>query len=208
MAKVLYITANPNAVEQSYSLTVGQAFVEAYQAQHPSDEVVHLDLYQVSVPHIDADVFSGWGKLQGGAAFENLASLEQSKVATLTELVNQFSEADKYVFVTPMWNFSYPPIVKNYIDAICVAGKTFKYTAQGPIGLLQGKKALHIQASGGVYGDSPINIGHNHIKTILNFVGVTDVQALLVEGHSMFPDKAAQIKQDAIEKATQLASTF
>ncbi|PNB70901.1 FMN-dependent NADH-azoreductase, partial [Pseudomonas sp. FW305-BF6] len=81
-------------------------------------------------------------------------------------IVTQFVEADKYVFVTPMWNFSFPPVMKSYIDAVCVAGKTFKYTENGPQGLLGGKKALHIQASGGVYSEGPaagMEMGHRYI---------------------------------------------
>src|SRR5699024_3735453 len=72
----------------------------------------------------------------------------KGKVKRLEELSNQFVNADKYVFVTPFWNFSFPPVMKAYLDSVSVAGKTFKYTAEGPVGLLPDKKALHIQARG------------------------------------------------------------
>ncbi|SDN05617.1 Flavodoxin-like fold [Paenibacillus sp. yr247] len=86
---------------------------------------LHLDLYQVNIPQIDADVFSGWGKLSSGTHFNQLSTEEKTKVSRLGELVDQFVAADKYVFVNPMWNFSFPPVMKAYIDSICVAGKTF-----------------------------------------------------------------------------------
>lgn len=211
MSKVLYITANPNSVENSFSLSTGKAFIDAYAAANATDEVVHIDLYQEFIPHIDGEVFSGWGKLQSGSAFDALTVEEQKKVARLGELVDQFVEADKYVFATPMWNFSYPPIVKNYIDAVSVAGKTFKYTANGAVGLLNGKKALHIQASGGVYSEGPasaVEYGNRHLKAVLGFYGITDVETIFVEGQNAFPDRAAEIKAAAIEKAQQLAKTF
>ncbi|MBF0835332.1 NAD(P)H-dependent oxidoreductase, partial [Bacteroides acidifaciens] len=85
------------------------------------------------IPQIDADVFAGWGKLQSGQEFEALSEGEQGKVKRLEELSNQFVNADKYVFVTPFWNFSFPPVMKAYLDSVSVAGKTFKYTAEGPV---------------------------------------------------------------------------
>lgn len=140
MAKVLYITAHPHDETVSYSMATAKAFIESYKEANPSDEVVHIDLYKENIPHIDADVFAGWGKLQSGAGFDTLSAEEQAKVARLNELSDQFVSADKYVFVSPLWNFSFPPVLKAYIDSVAVAGKTFKYTEQGPVGLLTDKK--------------------------------------------------------------------
>jgi len=211
MATLLYITAHPNDDTQSYSMEVGKAFVEAYRAANPNDEAIHLDLYKAHIPQIDVDVFSGWGKLRSGSDMNQLSAEEQSKVTRLGELTDQFVGANKYVFVTPMWNFSYPPVMKAYIDSICTAGKTFKYTAEGPVGLLPDRKALHIQARGGVYSEGPaadMEMGHRHIGAIMQFFGITDFQGLFVEGHNQFPDRAETIKQDAIRKAESLAKAF
>ncbi|GGA29763.1 FMN-dependent NADH-azoreductase [Paenibacillus physcomitrellae] len=211
MAQVLYITAHPNDHHSSYSLAVGKAFIEAYREANPNDEVVHVDLYKESIPQIDADVFAGWGKLRSGSEFDQLSADEKAKVGRLGELVDQFAAADKYVFVTPMWNFSYPPVVKAYIDSICVAGKTFKYTENGPVGLLGGKKALHIQASGSVYSEGPIGdleMAHRHLKVVMSFIGIPTLEGLFAEGMAAMPDKAESIKQQAIERAHQLAKTF
>ena len=142
MAKVLYITANPNDATQSFSMVAGDAFINEYKEVNPADEIVHVNLYQEHIPHIDGDVFSGWGKLGSGAEFDTLTSEEQRKVARLNELSDQFAQADKYVFVTPMWNFSFPPVMKAYLDAVAVAGKSFKYTAEGSVGLLTDKKRI------------------------------------------------------------------
>ncbi|MFC4810372.1 FMN-dependent NADH-azoreductase [Paenibacillus sp. GCM10023250] len=211
MAKLLYITAHPHDHSKSFSMAVGQAFIDAYKDAHPQDEIKHLDLYNIQIPHIDADVFSGWGKLREGSEFTALSAGEQAKVARLNELVDEFVAGDKYVFVSPMWNFSYPPILKAYIDAICVAGKTFKYTSEGPVGLLPDKAAIHIQASGGIYSEGPamgMESGHRHLKSIMSFLGVTDFKGIFCEGMAAMADKAEQIKAKAIEEAKQAAKTF
>lgn len=211
MAKVLYITAHPLTDTQSYSMAVGRAFIDSYREAAPDDEIIHIDLYQTEIPYIDADVFSGWGKLRSGSAFDQLSAEEKRKVARLSELCDQFVGADKYVFVTPLWNFSYPPLMKAYIDSLCVAGKTFRYTEKGPEGLLTNKAAVHIQSRGGVYSEGPaaaMEMGHRHLAAIMQFFGVPSFEGIFVEGHSAFPDRADQIKKEAMERARQAAKRF
>lgn len=86
MAKVLYITAHPHDEATSYSMATGKAFIESYKEANPNDEVVHIDLYKENIPHIDADVFSGWGKLQSGTGFEELSDSEKQKSAVWESL--------------------------------------------------------------------------------------------------------------------------
>jgi FMN-dependent NADH-azoreductase len=208
MAKVLYITANPKAVEDSFSLRTGKAFIEEYTKLNPQDEVVNLDLYNLDIPMIDADVFSGWGKLAKG---EDLTAAEKAKIEQIAEITDEFVAADKYVFVTPFWNFFFPPKMKAYIDAICIAGKTFKYTENGPVGLLDGKRAVHIQARGGFYSEGPakeLEFGDRYLRTVLNFLGVTDIQTVVAEGVAFDPSKAEGIVAKAIEKAREVAGNF
>ncbi len=211
MAKVLYITAHPHDDTQSYSMAVGKAFIDTYKQVNPSDEVIHIDLYKENIPQIDADVFSGWGKLQSGSGFEELSEQEKAKVGRLGELSDQFVTADKYVFVTPFWNFSFPPVMKAYLDSVSVAGKSFKYTEQGPVGLLTDKKALHIQARGGIYSEGPaaeMEMGHRYLSVMMRFFGVPSFDGVFVEGHNAMPDKAQEIKENAIARAKDLAHTF
>jgi FMN-dependent NADH-azoreductase len=211
MVRVLYITAHPHNETQSYSMAVGKEFIDSYKQINSSDEVIHLDLYKEHIPHIDADVFSGWGKLRSGQSFDELTAEEKQKVGRLNELSEQFVSADKYVFVTPLWNFSFPPIMKAYLDSVSVAGKTFKYTEQGPIGLLTDKKALHIQARGGFYSEGPaaqMEMGHRYISVMMSFFGVPSLEGLFVEGHNAMPDKAEEIKENAITRARDFAHTF
>lgn len=213
MSTVLYITAHPNDHEASFSLAVGKEFVEAYRAANPNDEVVHLDLYKMGIPQIDADVLSGWGKLGSGTAYDQLSSSEKAKVGRLGELVDQFVAADKYVFANPVWNFSFPPVLKAYIDSICVAGKTFSYIpGKGPVGLLGSKKAVHIQASGSVLSPGSdfagFEMSHRHIDVIMKFLGVPSLETIFVEGMAAAPDQAQAIKEKAIQKARAVAQSF
>lgn len=211
MATVLYITAHPRQEAESFSLQVGRSFLDSYREAAPNDEIVRLDLYSLDIPYIDADVFAGWGKLQSGQGFDKLNPEEQRKVKRLGELCDQFVAADKYVFVTPLWNFLFPPILKAYIDAICVAGKTFKYTEQGPVGLLTNKRALHIQARGGVYSEGPaaeMEFGHRYLATIMQFFGVPSFEGLFVEGHAQDPGRAQEILAEAIMRTPDVAKRF
>jgi FMN-dependent NADH-azoreductase len=211
VAKVLYITAHPHNETQSYSMAVGKAFIDEYQEVNPEDEIIQVDLYKENIPQIDADVFSGWGKLRSGQGFEELSTEEKAKVGRLNELSEQFIRADKYVFVTPLWNFSFPPVMKAYLDSVAVAGKTFKYTEKGPIGLLTNKKALHIQARGGFYSEGPaaeLEMGHRYIGIIMSFFGIPSFEGLFVEGHNAMPEKAQEIKENAIARAKDFAHTF
>ncbi|WP_183586999.1 NAD(P)H-dependent oxidoreductase [Paenibacillus rhizosphaerae] len=209
MATVLYITAHPLNPEESYSLAVGKEFIDAYREANPTEEVVHLDLYKENIPQIDADVLRGWGKLRSGSSFDRLSEAERSKVARLEEILNQFVAADKYVFVSPMWNFSVPPVLKAYTDATSIPGRTFKYTENGPVGLLPGKKALHIQASGSVYSEgslAPIEMGHSYMKKILQFYGI-ESEAIFVEGTAV-SEHAPFVKEKAIAQAKEAAKRF
>lgn len=211
MAKILYITAHPLDENQSYSMAAGKAFIDSYKEANPNDEIINVDLYKETIPHIDADVFSGWGKLRAGKEFGELTTDEQAKVGRLSEICEQFIAADKYVFVTPLWNFSFPPVMKAYLDAVSVAGKTFKYTENGPVGLLTDKKALHIQARGGIYSEGPaaaMEMGHRYLDIAMQFYGVPSFVGLFVEGHAAMPDKAEEIKENAIARAKDLAQTF
>lgn len=211
LANVLYITAHPLDPDSSYSLAIGKEFIDSYKELHPRDEIVDLDLYQADIPYLDADVFRGWEKLRTGNTFEQLTPEERAKVGRLAELGAQFILSDKYVFVTPMWNFSVPAIMKTYLDAVAVSGKTFKYSKKGSQGLLKGKKAIHIQARGDVYSEGPEKeweMGHRYLEVMMNFLGVHSLEKIIIEGHVQFPEKAKEIKDNAILAAKEASRSF
>ncbi|PAB60516.1 FMN-dependent NADH-azoreductase [Anaeromicrobium sediminis] len=211
MKKVLYITANAKSEEQSFSLKAGREFIDLYKQNNPQDEITEINLYDIDIPYIDTDVFSGWGKLQSGKSFDELTDNEKKTVGKINQFTDQFIEADKYVFVTPMWNLSIPPKMKAYIDTFVIAGKTFKYTENGPVGLLEGKKAVHIQASGGIYSEGPaknFEFGNSYIKTVLGFIGVNSVESILIEGTAQSEPGPDAIKAKASERVKEVIKGF
>ncbi|NBD23061.1 FMN-dependent NADH-azoreductase [Paenibacillus glycinis] len=215
MATLLYITAHPFQ-HDTYSLSVGEQFLKSYREAHPNDEVIHLDLYRMDLPQIDADLLRRWGQPPSGASFDELSEGSKAKAIRMREIVDQFVAADKVVIVNPVWNYSIPPVLLTYMDAIIVFGKTFGRADNGRrglgglIGMQKGKKVMHIQASGTVlsHGEfEDMEFSHSYIKAIMKFLGI-DVQGIFVEGTSEKPDQAETIKEQAIQQAIRAAQQF
>lgn len=206
VAKLLVIKANPNSTEASFGLTAGQAFVDAYRAEKPDAEITEINLFEEYIPEIDGNMMAAWGALANGTAFTDLSAEQQKQVGASGALLEQFMAHDQYVFITPMWNFTFPARVKSYLDTLCAAGTTFRYTESGPVGLLEGKKALHIHAAGGFYnGDTHAD---RLLRDILGFIGISDVETLYVEGHNAVPEQAEEIKEQSKATAAATAKRF
>ncbi|MBS4220925.1 FMN-dependent NADH-azoreductase [Bacillus sp. FJAT-49711] len=208
MANVLYIKVNPKSDEQSRSSMLANHFIEEYKRHHPEDTVEKLDLYKADIPFLDVDVFSAWGKF---AAHEELTETEMIKALRMDELTSQFLEADKLIFATPFWNLSYPPMLKAYIDTICIAGKTFHYTENGPVGLVPEKPLLLIEARGGIYSEGPaaeMENSYRYFKTIMGFMGLKNFTPVIAEGLDIDPNQTESILVEARQKLTNIAVDF
>ena len=210
MAKLLYVTCNLKLVEHSCSLSVGKAFLEKYLQIDPPDEIHYVDLYRDTIQRVDIDVLNGLKKMCNGVAFESLSDDEQRKISRIWLRADQFIAADKYIFVTPMFNLGFPAELKMYIDSICIAGKTYAHTPAGPVGLLknQGRKCLHIHSSGGFHYGKEEDHSVPYLKSIMRFMGIDDFEAIVVEGVDAMPNVAEQFKRVAIEKALHVATRF
>jgi FMN-dependent NADH-azoreductase len=210
MATLLYVTCNLKPVEISNSLSVGKEFLDEYIRRNPDDEVHLLDLYRDNIQRFDADVLSGAGKLRCGQDFTALTEDEQRKISRIWRLADQFIAADRYVFVTPMWNLGFPAELKMYIDTVCVVGKTFRYTPTGPEGLLknQGRKCLHIHSTGGFHFGKEEDHSVPYLRSIMGFMGIDDFEAIVVEGVDAVPERAEEFKRSAIEKALNVVAGF
>ncbi|MEN8904502.1 MAG: FMN-dependent NADH-azoreductase [Clostridiales bacterium] len=202
MKKLLYINGNPQSEDLSFSKRVGNYYLKYLHENDDNLDVSIFNIYEEYVPLIDEDVLGAWRELGSGTNFNDLSKNQQNKVARMNEILEMFKNTDEYVIVTPLWNFGIPPMLKAFIDNIVIAGKTFKYTETGPVGLIEGKKALLIQASGGYYSSGPtasMEHGSNYLKTILGFVGIADVKTLLLEGVAV-PGKSSEDKLKAFYK--------
>ncbi|MDR2834564.1 MAG: FMN-dependent NADH-azoreductase [Streptococcaceae bacterium] len=206
MSKVLVVKGHPLTAEGSFSLKGYDAFLESYKAANPSDEVEILDVFSEYIPEVDEHILSGWGVLMSGGEFDTLSAEQQKKIARFNALTEQFLAADKIVVVNPLWNLFIPASLKAWIDTIMVAGKTFRYTENGPVGMIEGKKLLHLQANGGVYnGQDPAS---QYVKTIFNFIGVTDVTQIAVEGQAYDPENAENLSNEFVAKVKEAAAKF
>ncbi|MGM0125313.1 FMN-dependent NADH-azoreductase [Enterococcus sp. AZ194] len=206
MSKLLVVKAHPLSAEESRSVKTLETFLASYKETNPTDEVTVLDLYNDFIPEIDKDILTGWNALRSGIAFEDLTAEQQKKIARFNELTEQFLATDKVVIANAMWNLNVPTRLKAWIDTINVAGKTFRYTEEGPKPLVEGKKALHIQSNGGFYEAQ--DASSQYVKGILNFIGVDQVEQVFIEGIDHFPDRAEELLGTALTTATELGKTF
>lgn len=198
MSKVLYIKANIKPEGESRTFQVSDYFVEQYQKEHPQDEIVILDLYKEEIDFLRPEDL---GKIYGPKD-------ESSKQNPVLKYAYQFVEADKYIFAAPMWNLGAPAIIKAYFDYVSVAGITFKYGESGPVGLCEGKKAVHITSRGGVYAGTSIEMDDRYLRTILGLFGVKDVTTIPVEGVDILGIDVVAKVNEAKEIAKNVASEF
>lgn len=198
MSKVLYIKANMKNDGESRTYKVSDSFVEAYKKNNPEDEVIVLDLYKENIDFLRPEDL---GKIFGPKD-------EESKKNSILKYAYQFAEADKYIIAAPMWNLSIPAILKAYIDYVSVTGITFQYTAEGPVGLLNNKKAVHIVSRGGEYGNAPYEMGDRYLRTILGFFGISDIETIAIENVDVIGADVQGKVEEAIERAKLLIDKF
>ena len=179
---ILQINSSARA-GNSYSTRLADAAVEQLRTHQPAAAVTVRDLGRTPHPMLDETTLN--------ALFtpaEARTPEQQARVALDDALIAEIQAADVLVLGVPMYNFSVPAQLKNWIDAISRVGVTFRYTEQGPEGLLKGKKAVVVQTRGGIHRNSPTDSLTPYLQTFLGFVGITDVQFVYAEGLSMGPD--------------------
>ncbi len=208
MSNVLFIKANSRPIEQAVSVKLYYSFLESYKATHPEDTITELDLFEENLPYYDNDKINGMFKLSRGM---ELTPSEKEATDLVNKYLDQFLAADKIVLAFPLWNFTVPAVLHTYLDYLAQAGKTFRYTAEGPVGLLNDKKVALLNARGGVYSEGPAQASEmavNFVKTMLGFWGVQDATTVIIEGHNQFPDQSEKIISDGLEKAAAIAKEF
>lgn len=208
MSTVLFVKANDRGIEQAVSVKLYQAFLDSYKTSHPEDTIIELDLFQEQLPYMNADMINGNFKAARGF---DLTPAEQAAAEVSSKYIDQFIAADKVVFGFPLWNFTVPAVLHTYIDYLNQAGKTFSYTAEGPVGLLSNKKVALINARGGIYSEGPAaaaEMSVNFIKNVMSFFGVTQFETIIVEGHNQLPDQAETLISSGVQKAEKAAVGF
>ena len=180
--------------------------VKAWVAVHPDTQVDYLDLAVDTPPHMSAEAL---GFRTGQQA---TTEAERTQNALSEALVSQFLAADVVVLGAPMYNFAVSSQLKAWIDRVLQAGRTFRYTANGPEGLSGDKKVIVLETRGGVYSTTDAGRAMEHqetyLKQIFGFIGVTDVHFALAEGLAMGPEvRAAGIAAAQAQIARIIATT-
>jgi FMN-dependent NADH-azoreductase len=180
MSTLLQIDSSP-LYDRSVSRQLTTAFVEKWKSAHPGGKIIDRDLNAISIPPISAEWI--------GATYTpaDARTPQQNKLLELSDtFVAELQEADEYVFGVPMHNFSVPSVLKLWIDQIARAGKTFSYADGAPKGLLIGKKATFIIATGGNYDAqtqmASFNFVEPYLRSLFGFLGVTDATFLTAGG--------------------------
>jgi FMN-dependent NADH-azoreductase len=180
MSTLLQIDSSP-LYDRSVSRQLTSAFVEKWKSAHPGGKIIDRDLNAISIPPISAEWI--------GATYTpaDARTAQQNKLLELSDtFVAELQEADEYVFGVPMHNFSVPSVLKLWIDQIARAGKTFSYADGTPKGLLIGKKATFIIATGGNYDAqtqmASFNFVEPYLRSLFSFLGVTDATFLTAGG--------------------------
>jgi FMN-dependent NADH-azoreductase len=171
----------------SQSTQLASGIVERLVSQIPEASVTMRDL--ASNPHPMQDEAT----LQALFTSKEQRTLEQAERVALDDaLIAEIQEADILVLGVPMYNFGVPAQLKHWIDAIARAGVTFKYTENGPIGLLQGKQVFAALTRGGLHKDTPADTIVPYLRTVLGFLGMQDVRMIFAEGLAMGAETADQ----------------
>lgn len=175
MSTILHITASIRG-DESVSRSLGTRLVEGLAASKNAT-VVTRDLSKNDIPFVDAERFAA-----NLAPYAERSSEQHELAKVADELIGELQDADTIVFSVPVYNFSVPATVKAWADLVARAGTTFRYTENGPEGLLTGKKVYVTAASGGTPLGSEIDFMLPWLKFFLGFLGMTDVELVAADG--------------------------
>jgi FMN-dependent NADH-azoreductase len=201
--KLLHIISSPRG-DRSSSIAVANLFIEAYKAAHSGDTVETLDLWHAGLPEFDgATIDAKYAVMHG----QEHTPEQRAAWAKVVKIADHFKSADKFLFSLPMWNFSIPYKLKQYIDIIAQPGLTFSFSPEsGYKGLVTGKPAVAVYSRGGAYGPGTGAEGYDaqskYLKQVLGFLGITDLKEVFVEPTLAGP------KEVAIAKAKPEAESF
>lgn len=180
--------------EASVSRKLTADIVAKLTAAHPDSTVTYRDLNQ-GVPAIDADWFAAVRMAPADPTPE-----QQAIIATSDAYLAEVQAADVLVIGLPVYNFNLPAQLKNWLDQIARAGKSFRYTAEGPEGLLTGKRAIIAYSAAGTPLGSAMDHASGYIRFMLGFLGITDVEFVAADRLALDREAGLARAQEALEK--------
>jgi FMN-dependent NADH-azoreductase len=210
MKKILYIQASPRGT-RSHSLAAANAFIEAYRAVHPEDQVAALDLFKADLPSFDGVAVQAKYSILHGARH---TPEELGAWRAVEAVIEDFKSADKYVMAVPMWNFGIPYRLKHYLDILVQPGYTFSFSPEtGYKGMVTGKPVFVAYSRGGAYapgtGAEAFDLQKRYLELILGFMGFADIRSVVVEPTLQEgPEVAARQREAAMALARDMAKLF
>lgn len=172
--------------------------VEEFIKNVDQDKLTVRDLAANPLPVLDFSVATAL------RATEDLSQDQQAIVDLSDTLIEEIKAADTLVIAAPMYNFTIPTQLKNWIDLVARAGVTFTYTENGVKGLIEDKKAIVVTTRGGIHKDAATDSVTPYLRTVLGFVGITDVEFVYAEALNMGEDAAAKGISEAQSKLAEL----
>jgi len=191
--KILHLISSPRG-EASFSIKLGNALVEKLQTANPESTVKVHNLVKHPFPHLEEVHLNSFFTPVESRTPELLEAVKHSDDA-----IAEIMDANTIIIGVPMYNFSIHSTLKAWIDHIARAGVTFRYTESGPEGLVKNKKVYLAIATGGVYSEGAMkayDFTEPYLRSVLGFLGMTDITAYRVEGVNM-----PQFKDNALDKA-------
>lgn len=192
---ILQIKSSLNG-EKSSSTKLSNAIVEEIRKKYPTGNLTARDLTTETLPHFSDQHFAAFSNNQ-----DIDAQLKENSIRISDELIEEINQAEIIVIGVPTYNLTIPSTLKSWIDLIVRAQKTFRYTADGPVGLLSGKKVYLAISSGGIYSEGPRkahDFTEPYLKAILGFIGLSEINTFRAEGLSI-----PAINETAFSKAVQ-----
>jgi FMN-dependent NADH-azoreductase len=190
MKKILYIESSPRK-DRSHSINVTKKYIEKLKSSNDVD-IKKIDLWDYELPEFDGDLLNA--KYTAISGTESTPE-EDNAWAKVIDIFNEFQDADQYIFSVPMWNFSIPYKLKHYIDIVTQPGLSWSYSQEnGYSGLMTGKEATIIYASGDGYGDGTGFESYDFQKPYMNlwltFIGFEKIESLIADRTLFEPEES------------------
>ncbi|WP_409272732.1 FMN-dependent NADH-azoreductase [Neobacillus sp. SCS-31] len=200
---VLVVKANNRPASEAVSSKMYETFMENLDGVN----VTTFDVFAEDMPYLGQDLFNAFGKLATG---EELTDVEKRILAAKQKAKDALTAADIVVFAFPLWNLTIPAKLQTFIDYVYEAGFTFKYDENGQaVQLMKDKKAIILNARGGIYSEGPaaaMEMSVNYIKNVAGGVfGMQIIDEVVIEGHAAAPDQAEKIIAEGLEKVKEAA---
>jgi len=186
--------------EQGQSSRLAAEFARTL-AESTGRELKVRDLAANPVPHLTAERITAFGTPASERTLD-----QQRHVAESDALVDELRDADVLVLGLPMYNFGVPSTLKAYFDHVARAGVTFRYTAEGPLGLLTGKKAFVFATRGGRHAGTETDLQTAYVRLFLGFIGIRDVEFIYAEGLALGEQQRERALAAAAERINRLAA--